>query len=83
MPIDVALTDVVLPDMSGMHLAQQLGQIRPGIRIVYMSGYLDVRGGHMALPADAAFLRKPFQPEDLARLLRNVLDRAPARSVRH
>jgi two-component system cell cycle sensor histidine kinase/response regulator CckA len=82
-PIDLALTDVVLPDMSGMHLAQQLAQIRPGIRIVYMSGYLDVRGGHMALPADAAFLRKPFQPEDLARLLRNALDRAPARSVRH
>ena len=34
------------------------------------------------LPADAAFLRKPFQPEDLARLLRSVLDRAPARSLR-
>jgi DNA-binding NtrC family response regulator len=78
----VALTDVVLPDMSGMHLAQQLNQIRPGIRVVYMSGYLDVRGGQMALPADAAFLRKPFQPEELARLLRSVLDRAPARSVR-
>lgn len=80
--IDVALTDVVLPDMSGMHLAQQLSQIRPGLRIVFMSGYLDVRGGQMALPADAAFLRKPFQPEDLARLLRSVLDRAPARSLR-
>jgi two-component system, cell cycle sensor histidine kinase and response regulator CckA len=81
--IDLALTDVVLPDMSGMHLAQQLQDVRPGIRIVFMSGYLDTRSGHMQLPADAVFLRKPFQPEELARALRSVLDRAPVRSPRH
>ena len=80
--IHALLTDVVLPDMSGMHLAQMIRTLRPTIRVMYMSGYLDVRGGQSALPPDAAFLRKPFQPDDLARLLRSVLDRAPARGVR-
>jgi signal transduction histidine kinase len=78
--IDIALADIVLPDMSGMHLAQQLVDLRPGLRIVYMSGYMDAGGGHVALPPDAHFLRKPFQPEDLARLLRTVLDRQPLRA---
>jgi two-component system cell cycle sensor histidine kinase/response regulator CckA len=80
--IAVALTDIVLPDMSGMHVAQQLVEVRPGLRIIYMSGYIDARSGHVALPPDAHFLRKPFQPEDLARLLRSVLDRATARTTR-
>jgi CheY-like chemotaxis protein len=80
--IAVALTDVILPDMSGMHVAQQLAELRPGLRIIYMSGYIDPRSGHIALPADAHFLRKPFQPEDLARMLRTVLDRAAARASR-
>jgi two-component system cell cycle sensor histidine kinase/response regulator CckA len=81
-PIDVALTDVVLPDMSGMHVAQQLAELRPGVRIVYMSGYIDARGGHVALPPSAHFLRTPFQPEDLARMLRVALDRTNARAAR-
>jgi two-component system cell cycle sensor histidine kinase/response regulator CckA len=80
--IAVALTDVVLPDMSGMHVAQQLTELRPGVRIIYMSGYIDARGGHTAIPPDAHFLRKPFQPDDLARMLRTVLDRATARASR-
>jgi two-component system cell cycle sensor histidine kinase/response regulator CckA len=80
--IAVALTDVVLPDMSGMHVAQQLVELRAGLRVIYMSGYMDARSGHIALPADAHFLRKPFQPEDLARMLRSVLDRATARASR-
>ena len=81
-PIAVALTDIVLPDMSGMHVAQQLVELRAGLRVIYMSGYIDARTGHTALPADAHFLRKPFQPEDLARMLRSVLDRATARASR-
>jgi two-component system cell cycle sensor histidine kinase/response regulator CckA len=72
----------VLPDMSGMHVAQQLTELRPGLRVVYMSGYIDARGGHVALPPEAHFLRKPFQPEDLARMLRAVLDRTNARASR-
>jgi two-component system, cell cycle sensor histidine kinase and response regulator CckA len=81
-PIAAALTDVVLPDMSGMHVAQQLVELRPSVRVIYMSGYIDARSGHIALPPDAHFLRKPFQPEDLARMLRSVLGRATARASR-
>ncbi len=81
-PIAVALADVVLPDMSGMHVVQQLIELRPQLRVIYMSGYIDARGGHLPLPADAHFLRKPFQPEDLAHMLRSVLDRASARAGR-
>jgi len=80
--IAVALTDIVLPDMSGMHVAQQLTELRPHLRVIYMSGYIDARGRNVALPPDAHFLRKPFQPEDLARMLRSVLDRASLRAGR-
>ena len=80
--IAVALTDVILPDMSGMHVAQQLVELRSGLRVIYMSGYIDPRSGHVVLPPDAHFLRKPFQPEDLARILRSVLDRETARASR-
>jgi signal transduction histidine kinase/ActR/RegA family two-component response regulator len=74
-PIAVALTDIVLPEMSGMHVAQQLIVSRPGLDVIFMSGYIDAKGSHVALPPDAHFLRKPFAPEDLARMLRAVLDR--------
>jgi signal transduction histidine kinase len=74
-PIAIAVTDIVLPEMSGMHVAQQLTSIRPGLQVIFMSGYIDAKGSHVALPPDAHFLRKPFAPEDLARLLRAVLDR--------
>ncbi len=72
--IAVILTDIVLPDMSGMHLAAQLTTLRPSAAVVYMSGYIDARAGHAALPPDAHFLRKPFSPEELARLLRRALN---------
>jgi two-component system, cell cycle sensor histidine kinase and response regulator CckA len=81
-PIHAALTDLVLPGMGGVQLAQELTHARPAIRIVYMSGYHDGRDEQTALPADSVFLRKPFQADDLARLLRAVLDRTQARSAR-
>ncbi len=80
--VAVALTDVILPDMSGMHVAQQLMEAQAGLRVIYMSGYIDARNGHVALPPDAHFLRKPFQPEDLARILRSVLDHESVRASR-
>ncbi len=73
---DLLLTDVVLPEMSGMHLAQRVAKLVGDVRIVFMSGYIDPRTGHAALPADAMFLRKPFPPDELARVLRHALDGA-------
>jgi two-component system cell cycle sensor histidine kinase/response regulator CckA len=73
-PMALLLTDIVLPEMSGMHLAQRLTKLQPNLKVVFMSGYIDPRAGHAALPADARFLRKPFPPDELARIVRATLD---------
>jgi signal transduction histidine kinase len=73
-PFDLLLTDIVLPEMSGMHLAQRLTKLHPALRVVFMSGYIDPRTGHAALPAGAHFLRKPFPPDELARVIRRAME---------
>ena len=76
--IDVMVTDVVMPGMNGRELAQRLLAIRPGTRVLYVSGYTDdALSQHGILDQELAFLAKPFAPETLARSVRQVLDDAP------
>jgi PAS domain S-box-containing protein len=72
--IDLVLTDVVMPSMPGSTLVSSLETLRPGIKVLYMSGYTDdavFRHGH--LDRGRAFLQKPFTPDVLARKVREAL----------
>jgi CheY-like chemotaxis protein len=73
--IDLLLSDVVMPLMSGPELAKRLAVHRPTMKILCMSGYTDdavIR--HGAVEAGIAFIQKPFTPETLTRKVREVLD---------
>ena len=75
-PIHLLVTDVVMPGMGGRELAGRLTTLRPGIGVLFLSGYTDdtvVR--HGVLEEDVAFLQKPFSPAALAQKVREVLDR--------
>jgi len=72
--IDLLLTDMVMPAMPGSELAQRLGTMCPGLRVLYMSGYTDeMIAADVASEPARAFLRKPFTPHDLARKVREAL----------
>ncbi len=74
-PIDLLLTDVIMPDMNGPQLAAQLSGLRPGIRILYASGYAADALGPMGLGSrDVAIIQKPFTPSELAQRVRQALD---------
>jgi two-component system cell cycle sensor histidine kinase/response regulator CckA len=73
-PIHLLLTDVVMPGISGRELAERVSQIRPGIKIIYMSGYTDQAVVHHGiLQNDAVLLQKPFTLMTLAGKLREIL----------
>jgi CheY-like chemotaxis protein len=75
--IDLLLTDVVMPEVSGSMLAERLAVIAPEMRILFMSGYSDEAVQRQGmLTASAAFLEKPFTERTLARKVREVLDSA-------
>jgi PAS domain S-box-containing protein len=72
--IDVLLTDVVMPGIGGRELAERVVQIRPGIKILYMTGYTDrAIVHHGVLATDAVLLQKPFTLATLAAKLREIL----------
>jgi PAS domain S-box-containing protein len=78
-PIDLLLTDVIMPGMNGRELAATLTRRRPGIRVLYASGYTDnMLEGQGALIPGVTLLDKPFTPADLAAKVRDVLAGAHA-----
>ena len=72
--IVMVITDLVMPRMSGLEVASQLTQTRPGIRILLMSGYPNESAMRHGVPPGAALLQKPFNSMVLARAVRHVLD---------
>lgn len=75
-PIELMLSDVIMPGIDGVVLAQEVKRYRPEIKVLFMSGYpKDVISQRGALLSDAIFIQKPFTPQTLAQHLRNSLDR--------
>ncbi len=73
-PIHLLMTDVVMPGISGRELAERISRLRPGIKILYMSGYTDQSIVHHGiLESDAVLLQKPFNMASLASKLREIL----------
>jgi two-component system, cell cycle sensor histidine kinase and response regulator CckA len=73
--IDLLLTDVIMPQMSGAELAQKLRELNPQLKILFMSGYTDdMIASHGVLVGETQLIQKPFTAEALGRRIRDVLD---------
>src|SRR5581483_3424411 len=74
-PVDLVLTDVVMPQMLGRQVAEEIRQLRPGVRVVFMSGYAQpVLGAQGTLEEGMVLLSKPFSEPDLLGKVREALD---------
>jgi two-component system cell cycle sensor histidine kinase/response regulator CckA len=72
-PIELLMTDILMPKLGGVELAERLSTLRPAMKILYTSGYND-SGGKLQSVSGSAYLQKPYAMEDLARTLRELLD---------
>lgn len=80
--IDLMLTDVVMPGLSGKTIFDRIHQVRPTLKVLYMSGYTeDVIAHHGVLEEGVSFLHKPFRADELARKVRSILDSAQSSAL--
>jgi CheY-like chemotaxis protein len=76
-PVDLLLSDIVMPEMGGVELADLVRTLLPDIRILFMSGYADEIEIDEMLSMGRAFIKKPFLPESLVAKVRQTLDQTP------
>ena len=73
--IHLLITDMVMPDMGGWELAKKFQKLKPGVKVLYISGYMDeARASQIVKDDGVAFLQKPFAPQTLAEKVREILD---------
>jgi two-component system, cell cycle sensor histidine kinase and response regulator CckA len=76
-PIHLLLTDIMMPRMGGLSLARSMSELRPGIRIVFMTGHAEREASYReAIRSGAESIQKPFSHEKLIRLVRQMMDTA-------
>lgn len=73
--IDLLLTDIIMPDMNGIELADRVKEQMPSVKMLFMSGYTDDTIAQYGITNKARFLQKPLTPRKLAVSVREVLDR--------
>jgi DNA-binding NtrC family response regulator len=74
-PIDLMVSDVVMPHMGGVQVAEQLAAERPGMKVLFMSGYAESTVlRHGVIDVRNCFLQKPFALKALARKIREILE---------
>ncbi len=74
-PIDLLVTDVIMPEMSGLELRDKIKAVRPDIKVIFMSGYTaDVVLQPGVRAQDVHFIQKPFSMDNLARKIREVIE---------
>ena len=74
-PIDMLLTDIIMPELNGPDLVRMMRQKRPTLKVLYMSGYANNAATQIGvLKPNTAFLQKPFTSEILTHNIRKVLD---------
>ncbi len=74
-PVHLIVSDVVMPKMGGRDLADRTAPLRPGMKVLFMSGYAEtIIGRRDGQKMESPFLIKPFTPYELARKVRDVLD---------
>jgi CheY-like chemotaxis protein len=77
-PVDLVVTDMVMPEMSGAEMVQTLHATRPNMRVLFLSGYAEEALSHNGkLEVGLHFLQKPFSRAELARAVRKALSAAP------
>jgi two-component system, cell cycle sensor histidine kinase and response regulator CckA len=82
--IELLITDMVMPQMGGIELAEQLRAMWPDMRILFISGYADPVDARDLLALEGEFLQKPFLPRTLAIKVRELLDKTPtSRQAEH
>jgi DNA-binding response OmpR family regulator len=78
-PIDLLVTDVTMPGFSGLELARRLGEKRPAMRVLFISGYSDQEAAQWGkLNQPIQFLQKPFHPDAFLAKVRQILDHRKA-----
>ena len=74
--IDVLITDVVMPEMLGQQLAEQLRESRPALRVIFVSGFARPALEHAGRPLDGPLVQKPFSADELLTQVANTLNLA-------